>query len=134
MINANELRIGNYVYYKKENPETIFRIVGIVNDETDSEGKVNGVYEFYDAFYDIEYILPIPLTPELLEKAGFRKASYYVAAYSREGWGIDVNDEGDHYELFINDEAGYLLGKINYLHQLQNAFFALTGKELTITL
>jgi hypothetical protein len=115
MIKPNELRLGNYVHMP---------LIAATPQKIHSFSQM-GLYHEYD---------PIPLTPELLEKAGFRKASYYVAAYSREGWGIDVNDEGDHYELFINDEAGYLLGKINYLHQLQNAFFALTGKELTITL
>ena len=69
---------------------------------------------------------PIPLTEEWLLKFGFRRFP----------WGLVVDDL-----LFKDDlKCSYLtlqVGNgfevtINYVHQLQNLFFSLTGRELTV--
>jgi hypothetical protein len=79
---------------------------------------------------------PIPLSPEILEKAGFVKdiSSQYGGYLISIGEGemiriIDDESIGWHYPL-----NGYKRPITNYLHQLQNLFFALCGEELNITL
>lgn len=116
-MEANELRIGNYVL--------------------DSENKIctigNGM-----AFFNIEKINPIPITEELLKKFGFKwyNPGYYAIKtldckrispqqLYRDEW---------HCQLFLKYDNGYhnkgTISIIKYIHQLQNLYFALTGKEL----
>lgn len=127
MINATELRIGNWVEYKiSGKDEWIAAPVFSIKRDT---GK---------------HFRPIELTPEILEKCGFK----------RHGDGLELWFLG---EIRVNhcstvtilrpcnaagesqaDVCGYptLGDKIpcKYLHQLQNLYFALTGTELTINL
>ncbi len=110
MINANELRIGNLVKNYK----------GVETTATIS--TINEAHKFKG----------IKITEELLNRFG----AYHVNQIS-EFW------EGDHvyiYELMI-DGIDCLFSKngkcqqynhIKYVHQLQNLYFAETGKELTI--
>ena len=118
-IKANELRIGNLVYYG----ESIRVITQIgVSPQRNFVGVDNMITTF-------DVISPIPLTPEILEKAGFvkelilgRKDKYWY----RLG------------ELSYNEshEAFWFHGILKYqpksLHQLQNLYFALTGEELIV--
>jgi hypothetical protein len=89
---------------------------------------LNGKLHQYDALGNIRWQLkcyePIPLTPEILVKAGFENFE--------DGW----------YSLFdftwnIYDKVLRWMGvqiKCHDLHQLQNLYFALTGEELNIEL
>jgi hypothetical protein len=113
MIAANELRIGNwYVNQWGEYLQVDADLFGSDNLES--------------------YPIPIPLTPEILEKCGFEKdnsskyGGYLIGIGEGEKIRI-VNDEsiGWHYPL-----NGYRRPITNYLHQLQNLYFALTGEEL----
>ena len=82
---------------------------------------------------------PIPLTEEWLIKFGFEKGylnylvlkeEFYCYCYEK--------SKGLHIEVFAHDEedevidSEYLTPTINYVHQLQNLYHALTGKELEI--
>lgn len=87
---------------------------------------------------------PIPLTPEILETAGFHKnagiwAEYHLSTCGSGGIEITFSNNG---EVFC--AVGSLLrcdyscdrqidAEIKYLHQLQNLYFALTNTELTLT-
>lgn len=122
MIKANELRIGNFVLWDNED---IYSIKGIGN---------NGVRFNNDhgQFRLNKRIYPIPLTPEILEKAGFEG--------NRTGFYHSPN--GKPYSLYLNNEQEVFLYfgdydtniKIKHLHHLQNLYFALTGTELEINL
>jgi hypothetical protein len=111
MIKSNELRVGSTVLY-------IERIVTIKN-----------AVELYNAIDRSTNILyePIPLTHEILKKCGFEK--YEPMMYRlKSGWhwiALDINS------IYINGRQSVL---VNYLHQLQNLYFALTGEELTVNL
>lgn len=123
-MEANELRIGNWVSYS-DNAVKIaagfFVNSSQMNIETDCE--------------------PIPLTPEILEKAGFEKNdriqqnfSYILQLKSRMTL---VYYKGDSSCLSIeqdNKMIDFASGRCKYLHQLQNLYFALTGEELEIKL
>jgi len=148
MINANELRIGNWINVKciaesikgcdefDPQPCNINNMIGIKNNESDFE------YE------------PIPLTPEILEKCGFEIEGSEAGddgamqlGNMHEQKGITflyVPKVGNYTEkdtlgLWIGRDFGMQqiqidLEKVKHLHQLQNLYFALTGQELEINL
>jgi hypothetical protein len=139
MINANELRIGNWVYGSEGMPQQIAYVgdtIGLRNDcyGTDKYQK-NPIFS-----YDIDTINPIPITPELLEKAGFEKLlrAHFWEIDMRHNIGqIQVNPDNGmvwlrhhRHEFSMNPMTTDPI----HLHQLQNLYFALTGEELTINL
>jgi hypothetical protein len=107
MIEAKELRIGNWVYALKSKPEPV---------------KIDD-----DRFpiYATRDYSPIPLTPEILKKAGF-----IISEAVAEADIIELNRAPYYFELKTGNEKVV----IKYLHQLQNSFFALTGQELEINM
>lgn len=123
-MKSNELRIGNWM------------VIGTL-------GKCKITVE---AFRELSYfpeiinsIEPIPLTSEILEKAGF------VSSFSGDDFhtGILWRVKNTEYlyceDGYFVDNCGYYghycdIGDVKYLHQLQNLYFALTGEELPIEL
>jgi len=118
-MKASELRIENFVF---DNLGGILKIKGI-NDNS-----------------DLSHIKPIPLTEEWLLKFGFEQigiSGYFsknidektYIAQNPNGFWIAIeraegDDDGeDEYSKQIN---------VQYVHQLQNLYFALTGEELEI--
>jgi hypothetical protein len=108
-MKANELRVGNWCQSPYE--ELPFKI------------KAEHILQLEQGMDELS-ILGIPLTPEILVKAGFENFE--------DGW----------YSLFdftwnIYDKVLRWMGvqiKCHDLHQLQNLYFALTGEELNIQL
>ena len=105
-MEAQDLRIGNLVYHNGEIHETKGATI---------------VYQ--KSTYKCE---PIPLTEEWLLKFGFEKET-------DDYWGTSNCDECFIYEAKEKCYTGYInYVKLNYVHQLQNLIFALTGTELEI--
>lgn len=72
---------------------------------------------------------PIPLTEEWLLKLGFEitwSAQGDGTTYELDGFPIHSHDFGKHFK-----ECQYDV-KLKYVHKIQNLYFELTGKELTI--
>jgi len=119
MIKANELRIGNKVAMGVHicTINSIHLVPGI--DEV--HYRVSGFVKFDQyAVYDYQ-VDPIPLTPEILDRCGFKKTKFK--------WRID---EGDAFYLYGSNGfyAPFVMPEIKYLHQLQNIYYAMTGEEL----
>lgn len=131
MITASELRIGNWIKHVNANGSFYFQVIEILEKYINVKHN-NGSWAI--AFAD--NIIPIVLTPELLEKAGFKTNKQFADL-----WGVWQLPEMEFYalletengfELYINGE--YDTGTyIKSLHHLQNLFFDL-GKELEISL
>ena len=110
-MDEKELRIGNWVEYPLIGFKKI-RAGEDIDDISDNAG------------------MPIPLSPEILEKAGFEKDS------------VGYFNNGIYCMKFNNNTCKWSFGEwymgqfceIKYLHQLQNLYFALTGEELNINL
>jgi hypothetical protein len=122
-MRANELRIGNLVFMSREK-------------EPKYKGYHGRVFNF-DLIDYIEHLHPITLTEEWLFKFGFyetTKEHYVSGLYTlNKPDGFYINKEtmsycDIDYEGTTNDTI-----KIQYVHQLQNLYFALTGEELTYT-
>lgn len=80
---------------------------------------------------------PIPLTPEILEKAGFKGEYGNGCIYFLEGFpvGLQVVWEKRCFAVFeAEGQISEALIEISFVHQLQNLYYSLTGDELEINL
>ena len=82
---------------------------------------------------EMPWMQPIPLTEEWLLKFGFLEDEKYDNTYCKylsvlNGFTTMEYDLDNNLLLLDNMEI-----KIKHVHQLQNLYFALTGKELEIT-
>lgn len=124
MIKSTELRIGNKL--QKENGE-IFTVLRLDNTNDVLVEEQRGLLTLgYN-------LLGIPLTEQILLKAGFDKTM---------AWTFAIELKGNLKLVYYLGEKGWSIGfknysdfsDLKYLHQLQNLYFALTGEELTINL
>ena len=110
-MKATELRIGNW-----------FEIQGLESKiiSVDTEGCIceNEYCEDFENNNITQNLQPIPLTEEWLERFNWNPPKDIGVAFSL------TTDE-------IHFVAGNYYKKIEYVHQLQNLYFALIGEELT---
>ena len=133
MIKANELRIGNHVLDIEGIPGIITSLHRSGYCGIESDGDNYKVWPLYS-------VNPIPLTPEILEKCGFKKYSHEPGYSLGSDEKDEICDEYSFGKLTIMDWGnGFVLSnsfsfdlriELKYLHQLQNLYFALTGEEL----
>lgn len=141
MKDTTELRIGNYV--TRNDPKLIYitckdeeeRIDVDIIDGIPYKTKVSlfndGNYNSASYFMDVEIgtVLPIPITEEWLLKFGFKEYSLTPDCYFTDIFdSIYKTNEGFFYSNY--EPSGKI--KIDFVHQLQNLYFALTGKELIL--
>lgn len=106
MIHPNELRIGNWVNYPFGGHAQIR----------------NGLW-IDDAYEAAAF--PIPITPEILEKCGIKRTgNFSIIKWFMVGPFVFYFEDN-----FLYWEADKSVN-VQHLHQLQNLYFALTGKEL----
>ena len=113
MIKANELRIGNLILKNGKlhytNYMTIRDVFGLsVTDKVKFE--------------------PITLTEEWLLKFGFEKRNdgdFNLLKFSE----VDIVIDKD-FDCWKCDGIYFSVNALQYVHQLQNLYFALTGEEL----
>ena len=144
MIDVKELRIGNYV-----------------QDDKGKEIEVDATLFVADmdpnGYFDLSDCLPIPITPEWLERLGFENSTIgdefimgsitlrvnkstedrmLVCAGQNDGdYGVILETKiiKKSRSKYPPQEAKYYgTPYFKYVHQLQNLYFALIGKELQI--
>lgn len=138
-MKANELRIGNLVlihnHYVSE--------VCIIQDDligVKTVGEPNAQIDFIEP----KYISPIPLTEQWMLEFGFKEKNYdykipisecelvklmlipHDEFPSESSVCVIQSNEDD------SEEETVFLSDIKYVHQLQNLYFSLCGKELVI--
>lgn len=113
VLDAKELRIGNFVYCK------IY----------DKQIKMESFFGLCNIESRPDLFEPIPLTEEWLLKLGFTKLYGCFGFETQRGNFIIEEDlceiTGDYNDIGFMAPCGYV-------HQLQNLYFALTGSELTV--
>ena len=131
-LRIGNLIIGNYYDYNIDDDhlekETICKVVTLDSVDmceypiyVESDENVEEFSEFQ----------PIPLTEEWLLKFGFEKSM---------SWTYVIELQGNLKLVYYLGEKGWSIGfkaysdfsNLEYVHQLQNLFFALTGEELTL--
>jgi hypothetical protein len=128
MTRTSELRQGNYVL--QSHLETVNVVLGTKPKYILTDCKVADGDWIGSALYE-----PIPLTEDWLVKFGLETSQYYSGHRVRyklpdERFEIDLEEDGEHGISF----EGNILTYINYVHQLQNIYFTLTGEELNLSL
>lgn len=110
-MKPTELRIGNYLEFEG----TVFVVT-----EIDHQG-VAVKNDFEDTWIDLFQMNPIPLTEKWFDK-------------TKDDWTLDEASD-EHYEFNVDGVqwCQILKKELQFVHQLQNLYFALTGEELTIT-
>jgi hypothetical protein len=123
MIKDNELRIGNLVSHVDTDSALIIREI---LEHTVSCNDADGLITNNKLLYI--HINPIPLTPEILEQCEFKRDSLgwyntknYFKLYQPT---LESRILPCYFENIVSDIP------VKYLHQLQNLYFALIGKEL----
>ena len=133
MIKANDFRVGNYIMY---NESTTWLKVEYIAKTAIGAIDINNI-SFYH-FKENE-IIPIPLTPEILEKVGFKLSmgslTYYLNVFYKEKLYccLQYLTITSQFEL-CKDGFSLLSMPILFLHQLQNLIHSLKGEELQINL
>lgn len=121
MIDAKELRIGNWIYWNEELKKGVAHKVILI-----------GEFHLYTIPISLGPSLndyqPIPLTPEILEKCGFIKDRSTMSLLG--GYIIWFERREDKLFLCTDESSKQIL----FLHDFQNIYFALNGEELKINL
>lgn len=130
MIQSNELRLGNWIYWVNHDddkfteqviPETLKRMCEDEDPNFEAEERHHSHYE------------PISLTPEILDKCGWGGKDFMEISHC-----CFITQEHDTFylqtEYHVLEKIHQTELPIKYLHELQNLYFALTGKELEITI
>lgn len=128
MVQANEIRVGNYFMFDSE----IDKVTAIYQSGVDAEFKSRW---WFDRVHGI------PLTTEILLKSGF----VFNKQFQR--YEVEVSDGVECVKQErLEDDPGaplyffYMIGfrssyiKLDWLHQLQNVHYYISGEELSITL
>lgn len=133
MINPNELMRGNYLnILTPPNPVCIpigqiMRVSEILKDSVLESNPL----EHQDYKYPFQQVDPIRLTPEWLINLGFETQSVHIYTYNGLHWSISWSESNHAISLFSGEKTfDWYENEIHYVHELQNLFFALTGKEL----
>lgn len=115
-MDAKELRIGNWVKY-----------IG-------GEAIVENGEAIMDIDDGLDRVEPIPLTEGWLVRFGFSGPFFDAGKYYLlNGHCVYIFDDFFEFEFAPNRDSRFnLFCKYQYVHQLQNLYFALTGEELTI--
>lgn len=128
MIQPNELRLGNWVYDAMNDLNC--KVIGI---EYEHE---HCLWEQLDGKYlsPCDLLNPIPLNEELLAKCMFSEYEFEDDIFLHDEEDVCVQKSGKVYYPYSFENSDTIGTPIRYLHQLQNLFFALTGKELEVKL
>ena len=149
-MKTDDLRIGNFVTIdnSKHHPyvkDKTLIIVGIEDWKARPSVSLMHLdpkenYVIPSLSQHVGFLEPILLNPEWFKKFGFHPAyhklkgehSHLPTWYNLNGFRINIeyysgSEEVCHYELDINPAT-----ELKYVHQLQNIFYALNGKELEL--
>ena len=128
-MKASELRLNNWVRFSEEQID--FKVVEI------SEKGIAVVNVSEETWIELDQFEPIKLTEEWLVKFGLLGTS--ISSTKKNYWSKERDFSIDVEFTFVNDELLYFYvlcqnrkTNIQYVHQLQNLYFALTGEELQV--
>lgn len=116
-----ELRIGN-LFLEKFSQTKIKVLELLSNERIIFEGDFENNWQAE----------PIPITEEWLIKLGFEKQKGIYRSFYQSNDNNYLSicfDEDRYYFMDVNEDPSF--SGFNYVHQLQNLYFALTGTELS---
>jgi hypothetical protein len=140
-VKSNEIRIGNWISdrglkeWQIDHWETINKVASKANAT-----MCNGILmETHPLTEYVDFLKPIAINENWLKKLGFKKESSEWKLFPCAEVQIIVFNEKNYngvmfYTRTIHTEYTpiYCGSQINYVHQLQNLYYALTGTELSV--
>jgi hypothetical protein len=129
-MKTSELRIGNLV--------DLGNRFAKINEIYHKACTVLDIEETQDTIEDYERTKPIPLNQEWLRNLGFNIGGYDLLFWEHPNLpnidfaGINWADEEFPEYQFLNVSINGAIIQIDYVHQLQNLYFALTGEEIIL--
>jgi hypothetical protein len=120
-MEANELRTGNIISCNYGTGT-----VDVINNELQSVVVIMNPKSAYDM---LSRCNGIPLTEAWLDIFGLNKEIVDADQNFYRVNEMADDDDNIYWKFYRNNEG---LSKLQYVHQLQNLYFALTGEELTI--
>lgn len=125
-MEAQEFRIGNCIQYFIETDNLGWQDLKWLSEQPESFTSQHR---------------PIRLTEEILLKCGFEKKNHTwsdksvsIGLFFKNGYYVENSREGFLFCQLHYSGQGWFFKNTEYLHQLQNLYFALTGQELEINL
>jgi len=148
-MEAREIRIGNYIYCN----EKLVSVCGL-KLEPYNHITVKLSTNSYSKYFNTDNLKPIPLTEEWLFKFGFEFKDLDTKKYPTLTYGFYYGHEDTGFNLHLYEDSEEIMEalniegwsdgfyfvydnwsvwrRINYVHQLQNLYFALYGEELEL--
>ena len=129
-MNAKNFRLGNFIFLFTK--QEIFEVVSMTKNTISSDSYCREHSEFEG----------IPLTEEWLLKAGFNYKNYhpttigstnvfgsglYISQMISNGFSLVFQTDKKNFYFEFSDRY------INYVHELQNLYYSLTGSELVFS-
>lgn len=128
MIPNRELRIGNLVLAGEKQHE-----ISMIDQRSSTVAMAAVDKTAISSEYALGDILPVVLTDDVLQQCGFTYHAYFKF------WQLVEGTDGNRSEMNIDPDYNLIdfmrkavVKKIGSLHQLQNIYFLLKGKELTV--
>lgn len=137
-VSHNEIRIGNWIQWEDDSNEQIQ-----VNEITHITGEdYSATNYFFNGGLSLDFI-PIPLTEEWLIKFGFTKHSHYEHLFFKDKFRYNINNftvgilrdcamEGESKKHACGYPSLTDMVSCGNVHQLQNLYWCLCGKELEL--
>lgn len=127
MVNTKEFRVGNYVLV-----DGICQSICCIRNENSGQASCIGYEKNNNCEYEVcdsDRVQPVPVSNEILKKLGFVFHSHFKL-WQRErpekSYTIELTGDYDALDFSHN----YIVRNCQHLHQLQNLFFSIQGKEL----
>lgn len=127
-MNPKELRIGNIIgMYLKEFPNNYFKVIEVADMNMKVSSNWNSSRKDDSDFFDCKEMEGIPMEEHWFNHYGFSRGADpwggWLSSPLEDGSRLRVMDE-------LYYESGFSKAPVKYVHQLQNLWFSLTGKEL----
>jgi hypothetical protein len=123
MLKLYELRIGN-LFEIEVQPEK--KKIKKVREIKQRQILLDGNW------YNLDRLIPIPITPEILLRCGFKKFDWLTDSdiFQCDFFKCILHENG--LQIFADDFNN--LKPLKYLHEFQNLYFALTGEQMEINI
>ena len=116
-MKANEIQIGDWLYYKGPFNAFPFKVESITKKKVGYHAEPN---EHRMHYLRLSECKPIPLVPDILEKNGIKADDIPCTFYGYNDYYFEITIEDDEICQSVN-YAEYTIFKFEYVHQLQHA-------------
>ena len=121
-MTAPELRVGNIVEYKS-------KALFVESINKDGINLIGSDDFFIYPVYEFGELHPIKISKQWLLSFGFRG---YDGHYFQINDIIEIYMDRFTFEMWIGVNSNFSIHHVKYIHELQNLYYALTGKELVL--